>query len=134
VSAHGMDPKVRWSLGGLPFSLCSIFFWSVFPLDRNISVLKFLSCMDGPIPYLRAMPNYWRCSLQVLSPLYWIFQVMSSTLGPGSFSHPRHLRICSGPTPPPVPYPTHPLLLVLWASLLSLPIPNPASFFSPPPT
>ena len=36
MSADGMDPEVRWSLDGLSFSLCSIFFFVlVFPLERN---------------------------------------------------------------------------------------------------
>lgn len=38
VCAHGMDPKLVWSLF---FSICSIFVPS-FPLDRNNSELKFL--------------------------------------------------------------------------------------------
>ena len=39
MSADGMDPYIGWSLDGLSLSLCSIFF---FPLDRNVSRLKFL--------------------------------------------------------------------------------------------
>jgi hypothetical protein len=42
---------VGWSLDGLSFCLCSIFV-SVFPLDRNISELKFLRCVGGHIPQL----------------------------------------------------------------------------------
>jgi hypothetical protein len=31
------------------------------------------------------MPMYYRCSLQVLSPFSWVFQLMSTLLGPGTF-------------------------------------------------
>jgi hypothetical protein len=41
----------------------------VLPLDRNISELKTLRWVYGPIPQLGAMPIYWRWSLRVLSPL-----------------------------------------------------------------
>ena len=37
-----------------------------------------------PLSSTGAMPIYWRWSLQVLSPLYWEFQLMSSPLGIGS--------------------------------------------------
>ena len=38
---HGMVPNLGWPLGGLSFSLCSIFV-PAFPLDRNNSGLKIL--------------------------------------------------------------------------------------------
>jgi hypothetical protein len=36
VSAHGMDPKVGWSLDGLSLSLCSIIFVPAFPFTGGI--------------------------------------------------------------------------------------------------
>ena len=64
-----MDLQVWCSLDGTSISLYAIFFVPVFPLDRNISGLKTLRWVGGPIPQLGAMPIYWRWSLQVLSPL-----------------------------------------------------------------
>jgi hypothetical protein len=43
-----MDPKLGLSLGGLSFSLCSIF-GPAFPINRNNSGLKFLK-MGGWLP------------------------------------------------------------------------------------
>jgi hypothetical protein len=84
VSGFGV---CRWdgSQGGVvsrwPF-LQSLFhfFVPVFPLDRNNSELKFFRWVDGPIPQLGAMHNYWKWNLQVLSPLCWVFQLLSSPL------------------------------------------------------
>jgi hypothetical protein len=45
---HGIDPNLSHSLGGLSFSLCSIFV-PTFPLDRNNSGLKILK-MGGWSP------------------------------------------------------------------------------------
>ena len=73
----------RWdrSPGGAvskwPF-LQSPFFVPAFPLDRRDSGLKFLKWVGGPIPQLGAMPIHWIWSLQVLSPLCWVFRLMSS--------------------------------------------------------
>jgi hypothetical protein len=39
------------------------------------------------------MPNLWIWSLQVLSPLCWVFQLMSSLLGPGILLVSWHLDI-----------------------------------------
>jgi hypothetical protein len=44
------------------------YFVPVLPLDRNISELKALRWVDGPIPWTRAISFYWRWSPQVLSP------------------------------------------------------------------
>jgi hypothetical protein len=62
--------------GGLWMAFPSVsvpFFVSAFPLDRNDSGLKFLRWVGSPIPQLGAMPVYWRWSLQILSPLCWVF-------------------------------------------------------------
>jgi hypothetical protein len=50
VSTDGIDNMVRRSLGGLSFSLCSIFV-PEFPLDRNSSELKYSRLVGGPHPY-----------------------------------------------------------------------------------
>ena len=71
------------------------FFVPVFPLDRDNSRSKSLRCVGGSIPPLRAMPSYWRWSLQVLSPHCWVFQLMSLPFCPGSFLHPWHLGLSS---------------------------------------
>jgi hypothetical protein len=59
-------------------------FVPVFPLDRNNPGLIFLRWVGSPIPQLGSMPNLWIWSLQVLSPLYWVFQLLSSPLYSGS--------------------------------------------------
>jgi hypothetical protein len=55
VPAHGMDPKLGWSLEGLSFSLCSIFV-SAFLLDMNNSGSKFLKVGW----YKFGGKNYWK--------------------------------------------------------------------------
>jgi len=122
---------VGWSLGGLFLSLCSTF--SVFPLDRNNSGLKILRWLGGPIPQLRAVPSYWRWPLQILSPLCWVFQLMSFpfwelpwSLGLSSASPPF--------SPPPHCYIFLFIFLTLWTAFLSLPISNPAILPFPSPT
>ena len=78
----------RWdvSLGGVvsgwPF-LQSLFHicGPVYPSDRNISGLKLLRCVGGPIPQMGSMPIYYRWSLQVVSPLFGVFPLKSSPLG-----------------------------------------------------
>jgi hypothetical protein len=71
VFADRMDPQMSVCSaegvgGGSPdgpsFSLCSIFI-PVLPLDRNISGLKILKLVGGPIPPPGAMSIYWRFSL-----------------------------------------------------------------------
>jgi hypothetical protein len=69
-------------------SVSAPFFVHVFPVDRNISGLKILRWVGGPIPGLRALPFYWRCSIQVLSPLHWALQLKLSPLGPRNHSPP----------------------------------------------
>ena len=59
----------RWGvvITGWPFLYPLFYFFvPVFPLDRNISGLKFLRCVGGPTPQLGTVPIYWRWSLQVL--------------------------------------------------------------------
>ena len=42
-----MDPKLGWSVGGLSFSLCSIFV-SAFPIDRNNTGSNILKMSGWP--------------------------------------------------------------------------------------
>ena len=55
---------------------------------------------------LGAMFIYWRWSLQVLSPSCWVFQLISSTLGPGRLSYHLHRDFLMVPPiahfPPPL--------------------------------
>jgi hypothetical protein len=96
------------------------FFVPVFPLDRNISGLKFLRWVGGPIPKRWAMPIYWRWPLEVVSLLCWLFPLKSSPLAPGSLSLPWNLALSSG-------YPSSPLLRA------SIQFPDPL-YFSPVPS
>ena len=132
----------RWGSLWMAFpSVSAPLFVPVFPLDRSNSGLKFLRWVGGPIPQLGAMPNLWIWSLQVLSPLCWVFQLMSSLLGPGRLLLSWHLGL-SG-CYPPVPHP--PLLYIsvqfpdpLYISSISShtlfcsPFPLPPSFFIVP--
>ena len=87
----------RWGSLWMAFLLVSpSFFVPAFSLGRNNSGLKFLRCVGGPITHLGAVPIYWRWSIQVLSPLCWVFQLMSSPLGPGNLSYPWLLGLSSG--------------------------------------
>jgi hypothetical protein len=43
-----------------------------------------LRWVGGPIPQPEAVPMQWIWSLQILSPICWLFQLMSSPLGPGN--------------------------------------------------
>jgi len=59
----------------MSFSSVSVpLFVLAFPLDRmRNSGLNIFRWVGGPIPQLGAVPNLWAWSLQVLSPLCWIF-------------------------------------------------------------
>ena len=69
------------STNGLSFLLHSL---SLYFLDRRNSCLIFLRWVCSPIPQPGAVPNLWIWSLQVLPPLCWVLQLMSSPLGTGS--------------------------------------------------
>jgi hypothetical protein len=115
----------------LSFSLCFIFVVvvSAFRLDGSNSGLTFLRWVGGPIRQQGAMSIYWRWSLQVLSPLCWVFQLMSFLLGPGNLLLPWHLGLCSGSPQFPIPHCYIFLFnfLTLCTSFLSLPVPDPTA-------
>ena len=126
----------RWGSLWMAFpSVSAPLFVPVFPLDRSNSGLKFWRWVGGPIPQLGAMPNLWIWSLQVLSPLCWVFQLMSSLLGPGSLLLSWHLGLSSGYPSSPSPTATYFYSFSLFYEpplLISLPIPFLLSRFSEP--
>jgi hypothetical protein len=71
-------------------------FVSSFPFDRSNSELIFLRGVGGSIPQQKTVTIHWIWSLQVFSPLYWVFWLMSFLLGPGKLLGPWHLRLSSG--------------------------------------
>ena len=98
----------RWFSLWMAFpSVSAPLFVPEFSLDRNNSGLIFLRWVAGPIPYPRAMPNHWIWSLQFLSPLCWVFWLMSSLLGPGHLLLPWHLGLSSGYPSSPFPNAKH---------------------------
>ena len=90
-----MNPKVGRLWMAFPL-VSALLFVPKFPLDRNNSGLKFVRWVDGSIPQLEALPIYWWWSLQVLSPLCWVFWLMSTLLGPGNLLVPWSLELSSG--------------------------------------
>ena len=74
--------------------------------------------------------NLWIWSLQVLSPLCWVFQLMSSLLGPGSLLLSWHLGLSGGYPQFPIPHCYTPLFnfLTLCTSPPSPPIPDSSPF------
>ena len=75
----------RWGSLLVAFpSISAPLFVPVFPLDKGNSGLKFLRRVGGPICQPGAIPHLLIWSLQVLSPLCWVFQLISSLSGPGS--------------------------------------------------
>ena len=87
----------RW--GSLWMAISSVsdpFFVPAFPLERNHSGLKILRWVGGPFLQLWSLPMHWIWSLQVQNPLCWVFQLMSSHLGPGELLLSWHLGLSSG--------------------------------------
>ena len=87
----------RW--GSLWMAISSVsdpFFVPAFPLERNHSGLKILRWVDGPFLQLWSLTMHWMWSLQVQNPLCWVFQLMSSHLGPGELLLSWHLGLSSG--------------------------------------
>lgn len=101
-------------------SLSDAFLAPAFALYINISWLKNLRWVDGPIPQLGAMSIYESWSLQVLSPRCWVSWLISSTLGPGSFFDPWDLGHSTSHS---IAHPCHIFLFIfkaLWTSHQSL--------------
>ena len=71
-------------------------FVPAFPLERNNSGLKILRWVSGPIPQPGAVPIHWKWFLHILSFPYWVFQLLSPILGPGSLLLPWHLEHSRG--------------------------------------
>jgi hypothetical protein len=87
-----VDPWVKQSLDGLTFSICSIY---VFPFESKNSGLKILRWVGGPISQLEVMFIYW---WYFISPLCWVYQIMSSSLELDKFLLPLHLGHSSSST------------------------------------
>jgi hypothetical protein len=87
VSTYGIDPQVVQSLESLCFSLCSTFCPFISFRQEQFG-LKFLRRVGGPLSQMGAVPNLSTRSLQVLSSLCWVFQLMSPPLRPGSLLFP----------------------------------------------
>jgi hypothetical protein len=107
----------RWGSLWMAFpSVPAPLFVYEFPLDRRKSTLKFLRCVSGPIPQPGVVPSHWIWSLQFLSLLCCVFQLMSFPLSPGNLLLPWHLGLSSG-------YPQLPFLhcytphSIFWPSL-----------------
>jgi hypothetical protein len=90
VSADKMDPQVGQTWDDPSFSLCSIFCPYSFFGQEHFCVKNFE--MGGPIPWLWAVPIYWRWFLEVLSPY-------SAKIIPVKSSEPL-VSLVSGTTPP----------------------------------
>ena len=98
-----MNPQVGQSLDGLSFGLCSTLCPYVSFRQEQFWV-KFLKRVGGPIPQLAVIPNLWIWSLQVLSPLCWAFQLISSLWGPGNLLLSWHLGLPGGYPQFPIPH------------------------------
>ena len=92
----------RYLLMSFPFVSTPVFV-PAFPLDRSNSGLIFMRWVCDTILHPEAVPNPWIWSVQVLSPLCWVFQLIPSLLVPGNLLLSWHLGLCSGyhqfPTP-----------------------------------
>ena len=87
----------RWDCLWMAFPSVSILlFVPVIPLDRSNFGLIFFRWGSGSIPQLGALSSLWICSLLVLLPLCWVFQLMSPVLCPGSLLLSWHLGLFSG--------------------------------------
>jgi len=125
----------RWGSLWMASPLVSVLlFVPAFPLDRSNSGLIFLRWTGGPIPQPGSMPNLWVGSLQVLSPLCWVFQLISFPLGPGSLLLSCHLGLSIGYPQFPIPHCYTPPFnfLTLYTSPLSPPTSYSASHFPSP--
>ena len=85
----------------------TLLFILCYPVDRNNSRLKILRWVGGSIPQPGAMPKLWIWSIEVLSPLWWVFQLMSSLLGPGSLLLSWYQRILDSYLSSPSPITIH---------------------------
>jgi hypothetical protein len=85
------DTSLGGAVSGCPFHLSLLHSLSCIPLNRSNSGLKVLRTVGGPIPQPGTVPNLSKWSLEVLSSLCCIFQLMSSPLGLASLLLSWHL-------------------------------------------
>ena len=87
----------RWGSLWIVFPLVSVpVFVPAFPIDRSHSGLIILRKVGGPIPQSGIVPYHLIWSLQFLSLLRWLFQLMPPLLAPGSFLFSWHLGLSVG--------------------------------------
>ena len=117
MPAHGIDPKLDWSLGGLPFSLSSIFFPCISFREKQFWVKVFEGSLVtaflhwGPVYVLEGVslhaPSPQGCGISAkaipnesrslgLSRDYSILQLHSSIHSPGPLAF--------SSVSPPLPY------------------------------
>ena len=93
----------RWGSVWMAFPLVfASLFAPEFFFTGRISGLIFLRWVGGLIFQLGSMSIHWAWSLQVLSPLCWVFHLMSPLLGPGNLLGSWHLGLSSGYTQVPL--------------------------------
>jgi hypothetical protein len=127
---YGMDPQVRQSPDGLFFCLCFTL-WPCNFFRQEPFWVKNLEMSVWSHPSIRALPNLWIWSLQVLPPICWAFQLISSPLCPGRLLLSWYLELSGGYPQFPIPHCYTPLFnfLTLCISSLSPPIPDPSPPF-----
>ena len=132
MAAYKMDPHVGQSPDVLLFSLCSTLFPCISFIQEKFLV-KILRRVDGSVVQPGAVPILWIMSLQVLSPLCWVFQLMSSPMEPGSLLLSWHLGHAGSYPQSPILHCYMPLFnfLTLCTFPPSLPTPDLPAF--PPP-
>jgi hypothetical protein len=120
VVVYGIDPQVGQSLDDFP-SVSAPLFIPIFPLDKSHFGLKVWRQVCGLILQPGALTNFWIWSLQVLLPICWAVQLISSLLGPGSFLLSWHLGLAGGHSQSPSrPHCYTPLFKFLTLSISSL--------------
>jgi hypothetical protein len=79
VAACSVDPK--WDVSGWPFLHSLLHFCPCISFRQEHFWVK-IKKGRYPIPQPWAMPNLWMWSLEVFSPLCWVFQLMTPPLDP----------------------------------------------------
>ena len=123
---------LAYSVNALPIKLLQ-----KDPVVASALLASRVLTMGGLIPQLWATSNHWIWSLKVLSPLCWVFQLISF-LSPGSLLLFCDLGFSGGFPQFPIPHRYTPELnfLISCTSLQSHPTPDPVNLFphSPPPS
>ena len=127
------SPLPQRAVSRWPFLQSLLHSFSLHFLLTEQILINIFEMGEWPHPSTWCNTVHWILSLQVVSPLCWVFQLMSSLLGTGALLLPWHLGLSSG-------YPqfsirhcyTPPFnFLTLCTSLPSPPTPDLAPFFPP---